>query len=95
MDIKNFKLYRDHCYINGEWVKANSSEAISVNNPASLEEIGTVPKCGKDEAALAIESAHKARRGPPWSFRCALRQRVSSVAWAAGVWPRASSRLVL
>ena len=69
MDIKNFKLYRDHCYINGEWVKANSSEAISVNNPASLEEIGTVPKCGKDEAALAIESAHKAF--PEWKSKSA------------------------
>jgi succinate-semialdehyde dehydrogenase/glutarate-semialdehyde dehydrogenase len=69
MDIKNFKLYRDHCYINGEWVKANSSEAISVNNPASLEEIGTVPKCDKAEAALAIESAHKAF--PEWKSKSA------------------------
>ena len=69
MDIKNFKLYRDHCYINGEWVEANSSETISVNNPASLEEIGTVPKCGKDEAALAIESAHKAF--PEWKSKSA------------------------
>lgn len=69
MDIKNFKLYRDHCYINGEWVEANSSEIISVNNPASLEEIGTVPKCGKDEAALAIESAHKAF--PEWKSKSA------------------------
>ena len=69
MDIKNFKLYRDHCFINGEWVEANSSETISVNNPASLEEIGTVPKCGKDEAALAIESAHKAF--PEWKSKSA------------------------
>jgi succinate-semialdehyde dehydrogenase/glutarate-semialdehyde dehydrogenase len=69
MDIKNFKLYRDHCYINGEWVEANSSETISVNNPASLEEIGTVPKCGKDEAALAIESAYKAF--PEWKSKSA------------------------
>ena len=69
MDIKNFKLYRDHCYINGEWVEANSSETISVNNPASLEEIGSVPKCGKDEAALAIESAYKAF--PEWKSKSA------------------------
>jgi succinate-semialdehyde dehydrogenase/glutarate-semialdehyde dehydrogenase len=50
-------------------VEANSSEIISVNNPASLEEIGTVPKCGKDEAALAIESAYKAF--PEWKSKSA------------------------
>ena len=49
MTIQNFKLFRDKCYINGEWVEANSKDTISVNNPATLKEIGTVPKCGKEE----------------------------------------------
>ena len=69
MDIKKLKLYRDKCYINGEWINANSKENISVNNPASLEEIGTVPKCGKDETILAIESAQKAF--PEWKAKSA------------------------
>ena len=47
MTIQNFKLFRDKCYINGEWVEADSKDTISVNNPATLKEIGTVPKCGK------------------------------------------------
>jgi succinate-semialdehyde dehydrogenase/glutarate-semialdehyde dehydrogenase len=69
MDIKKLKLYRDKCYINGEWTNANSKENISVNNPASLEVIGTVPKCGKDETILAIESAQKAF--PEWKAKSA------------------------
>ncbi len=40
MTIQNFKLFRDKCYINGEWIEANSKDKISVNNPASLKEIG-------------------------------------------------------
>ena len=79
MDIKKFKLYRDQCYVNGEWIKANSNEIISVNNPASLEEIGTVPKCGKDEATLAIESAHQAF--PEWKSKSAKERSIILRKW--------------
>ena len=58
MNIQNFKLFRDKCYINGEWVEANSKDTISVNNPATLKEIGTVPKCGKEETKNAIDAAN-------------------------------------
>ena len=64
MTIQNFKLFRDKCYINGEWVEANSKDTISVNNPASLKEIGTVPKCGKEETTIAIDAANTA--WPQW-----------------------------
>ena len=64
MTIQNFKLFRDKCYINGEWIEANSKDKISVNNPASLKEIGTVPKCGKEETKNAIEAANTA--WPQW-----------------------------
>ena len=64
MDIKNFKLFKDQCYINGEWITSISGEVISVNNPATLKEIGTVPKCGKEETKLAIEAANNA--WPKW-----------------------------
>ena len=79
MDIRKFKLYRDQCYINGEWIKANSNEIISVNNPASLEEIGTVPKCGKDEATLAIEAAHEAF--PEWKSKSAKERSIILRKW--------------
>ena len=64
MEIKDSKFYRDKCYINGEWVNAVSGETISVNNPANLKEIGTVPKCGTSETRNAIEAANNA--WPEW-----------------------------
>ena len=64
MTIQNFKLFRDKCYINGEWVEADSKDTISVNNPATLKEIGTVPKCGKEETKNAIDAANTA--WPQW-----------------------------
>ena len=60
MTIQKFKLFRDKCFIDGEWVDAKSKDTISVNNPASLEEIGTVPKCGKEETKKAIQAANAA-----------------------------------
>ena len=44
MNIKDFKLFRDKNYIDGEWIASDSGDTISVNNPANLKEIGTVPK---------------------------------------------------
>ena len=64
MTIQNFKLFRDKFYINGEWVEANSKDTISVNNPATLKEIGTIPKCGKEETKNAIDAANTA--WPQW-----------------------------
>ena len=72
MNITDSKFYRDKCFINGEWVGADSGETISVNNPATLKEIGTVPKCGSNETKRAIEAANAA--WPEWRARSA-RQR--------------------
>ena len=60
MEIKDSKFYRDKCFINGEWVNADSGETRSVNNPANLKEIGTVPKCGTSETrnAIAVSYTH-------------------------------------
>ena len=49
MDITNKSLFKDKCYINGEWIDSNNNQKIEVNNPATLKIIGTVPNCGKEE----------------------------------------------
>ena len=46
--------------IDCQWVDADSGETINVNNRATGEIIGTVPKSGKAETARAIEAAQKA-----------------------------------
>ncbi len=79
MKIKDFKLFRDKCFINGQWINADSSEIISVNNPATLEEIGTVPKCGKNETKLAIEAANKS--WPEWRAKSAKDRSVILKKW--------------
>ena len=51
-------------YINGNWTGAQL-EKMAVNNPATGETIGTVPRAGVEETRLAIEAAHEAF--PSWS----------------------------
>ncbi|MBS1841912.1 MAG: NADP-dependent succinate-semialdehyde dehydrogenase [Acidobacteria bacterium] len=63
--LKDAKLFREACYLNGEWVKAKSGGTIGVDNPATGEIIGTVPKLGAAETREAIEAAEKAFRS--WS----------------------------
>lgn len=55
MQLKDSKLFRQHAYVNGQWVKADSGQTIDVTNPATGETLGTVPKMGAAETRLAIE----------------------------------------
>jgi succinate-semialdehyde dehydrogenase/glutarate-semialdehyde dehydrogenase len=79
MTIQNFKLFRDKCFINGEWIEANSKNTISVNNPATLKEIGTVPKCGKEETKKAIDAANAA--WPTWKSTSAKERSIILRKW--------------
>src|SRR5947207_4470929 len=53
--LKDAQLFRQASYVDGAWVEANA--AIDVDNPASGEIIGTVPKLGRSETRQAIEAA--------------------------------------
>ena len=70
MEIKNKELFKQQCFINGEWVNANNNEKIEVNNPATLEIIGSVPNCGKEETNYAISKAFDAWKD--WRGKTAL-----------------------
>ena len=60
LDLKDKKLFRQQCYINGSWQDADSGESIEVTNPATGEKLGTVPNMGAEETRRAIEAAEKA-----------------------------------
>src|SRR3989440_1713379 len=58
--LKDKKLFREACYVNGEWIRAKSGSAVQVDNPATGEIIGSVPKLGAAETRDAIEAANRA-----------------------------------
>lgn len=60
MHLKDQSLFRQQCYINGEWVNADDGGTLDVTNPSSGSVIGTVPKLGAAETARAIDAAEAA-----------------------------------
>ncbi len=60
MELNNKSLFKEKCFINGEWVDSSSGKTLEVNNPASFEIIGNVPKCSVSETKKAIEDANTA-----------------------------------
>ena len=69
VSLKDTKLFRQSCYVDGAWVNARSSATINVDNPATGDVIGTVPKCGAAETRAAIEAADRAL--PSWRKKTA------------------------
>jgi succinate-semialdehyde dehydrogenase/glutarate-semialdehyde dehydrogenase len=68
-ELKDAKLFRQQCYINGEWVDADDKSTLAVHNPADGAQIGTVPKMGASETRRAIEAANAA--WPAWRAKTA------------------------
>lgn len=58
--LQNSTLFREACYINGDWVKAHDGSSIDVINPADAKMIGTIPNCGAEETKQAIDAAYAA-----------------------------------
>src|SRR5258705_1170760 len=69
MKLQDQKLFRQQCYIDGEWVDAYDRATIPVKDPAAGETLGTVPKMGAEEPRRAIEAANKAL--PAWRSKTA------------------------
>ncbi len=69
MQIKDSSLFRQQCYIDGQWTDADGGETFDVFNPADGGVLGTVPKMGAGETARAIAAAEAAMG--PWAARTA------------------------
>ncbi|MGO7591705.1 NADP-dependent succinate-semialdehyde dehydrogenase [Rhizobium leguminosarum] len=69
MLLKDPSLFHQAALVAGEWITADPSNAIEVNNPATGEIIGYVPKLGAAETSTAIEAARMAQKG--WASRTA------------------------
>jgi succinate-semialdehyde dehydrogenase / glutarate-semialdehyde dehydrogenase len=62
-------LFRQQCYIDGQWLDADNGATLQVTNPADGSLLGSVPKMGTAETRRAIESANAA--WPSWRARTA------------------------
>src|SRR3954467_1481021 len=69
LSLKDRKLFREQCYIDGNWVDADSRKGTPVINPATGEELGSVPRMGTSETKRAIEAAERAL--PAWRAKTA------------------------
>ena len=69
LNLKDPKLFREQCYIDGVWVAADSKKTFPVDNPATAETVGSVPDMGTAETKRAIEAADRA--WPAWRAKTA------------------------
>ena len=60
LSLKDTSLLRSKLYIDGNWVDADSGATLPVFNPATGEEIVSIPNAGADETRRAIEAAERA-----------------------------------
>src|SRR6516162_832358 len=78
--LKDSRLYREACYVNGQWVRAKSGETFDVDNPATGEIIGSVPKLRAAETREAIQIAQDAFTA--WSKKTAKERAIVLRKWS-------------
>src|SRR5262245_27584881 len=69
LSLKDPKLFREQCYLDGKWIDADAKKNIAVTNPATGEALGSVPNMGGSETKKAIEAAERA--WPAWREKTA------------------------
>ena len=79
MELNNKSLFKQECFIGGEWVNSINGETIEVENPATQETIGIVPKCAAQETKTAIESANNAFKD--WKNKTAKERSIVLKKW--------------
>src|SRR5689334_10441440 len=77
--LTDSRLFRQACYVDGAWIDAAGTAVIDVDNPATGETIGTVPKLGRAETRTAIDAA--ARAFPAWRSKTAKERAVVLRRW--------------
>jgi succinate-semialdehyde dehydrogenase/glutarate-semialdehyde dehydrogenase len=60
MELKDRGLFRDRCFVGGDWISAESGETFPVVDPANGQILAHVPKLGTNETRRAIDAAEKA-----------------------------------
>src|SRR6266403_4150118 len=79
LPLKDPKLFREQCYIDGQWVSADAKKTLAVINPADGQTLGTVPDMGAAETRRAIQAAERA--WPAWRAKTAKERAVILRKW--------------
>jgi succinate-semialdehyde dehydrogenase / glutarate-semialdehyde dehydrogenase len=77
VELQDARLFRQACYVDGAWIEGR--DVIEVDNPATGEVIGTVPKLGRAETERAIDAASRAF--PPWRRKTARERAAVMRRW--------------
>ena len=56
--LKDQSLFKQKCFINGEWVNSDNGDTFDVVNPSDLTVVGTMPNASKKETIRAIDAAN-------------------------------------
>ncbi|MET3457679.1 NADP-dependent succinate-semialdehyde dehydrogenase [Pseudomonas kilonensis] len=79
MNLRDSRLFRQQAYIAGVWSDADNEQHIVVNNPATGQTLGHVPKMGAAETRRAIEAAEQAL--PAWRALTAKERSIILRRW--------------
>ena len=77
--LNDQRLFRQQCYVNGEWMQAADGRTVPVTNPVDGEVIGSVPDCGASETRKALQAAEAAL--PSWRALPARERGAKLRAW--------------
>jgi succinate-semialdehyde dehydrogenase/glutarate-semialdehyde dehydrogenase len=77
--LKDPAIFRQACYIDGAWVSAGSGATITVDDPATGQAVGVVPRLGAAETRQAIDAASQAL--PAWRKKTAKERAAVMRRW--------------
>lgn len=64
--VSRFLAQKHKLYIGGEWVDAQSGATLAVEDPATGQQLATVPAGDKADVDKAVAAARKAFESGPW-----------------------------
>jgi succinate-semialdehyde dehydrogenase / glutarate-semialdehyde dehydrogenase len=79
MHLKDPKLLRELCFVDGAWAGADNGAVLDVKNPATASKLGSIPNMGAAETRRAIAAAAAAL--PAWKARTAKERAVIMRRW--------------
>jgi succinate-semialdehyde dehydrogenase / glutarate-semialdehyde dehydrogenase len=79
LHLKDSRLLRERCYLDGEWLAADGGGTIEVKNPATAEVLARIPNMGAPEAQRAVAAAAAAL--PAWRARTAKERAAALRRW--------------